>query len=44
MSLKDQGDELMRSKDFRGAIAKYTEALAETPDEHTILSNRAAAY
>ena len=42
-SFKDQGNTAFKNKDFAAAVDFYTQALTETPDEHTILGNRAAA-
>ena len=42
-SFKDQGNAAFKAKDFEGAIGFYTQALGETPDDHTILGNRSAA-
>jgi len=41
---KERGTKAFRGKDFAGAVKAYTEALAITPDDHTLLSNRSAAY
>jgi len=41
---KERGTKAFRKKDFEGAINAYTEALAITPEDHTLLSNRSAAY
>jgi stress-induced-phosphoprotein 1 len=43
-TFKDQGNEAFKQKDFNKAIELYTQALAEVPNEHTILGNRSAAY
>ncbi len=43
-TFKDQGNAAFKNKDFASAVSLYTQALAETPSEHTILGNRAAAY
>ena len=43
-SFKDQGNQAFKAKDFEAAVSFYTQALTETPDEHTILGNRSAAY
>jgi hypothetical protein len=42
-SFKDQGNTAFKNKEFAAAVDFYTQALNETPDEHTILGNRAAA-
>jgi len=44
MSYKDQGNEAFKEKDFTQAIHYYTQALVESPDDHTIIGNRSAAY
>lgn len=41
---KDRGTKAFRTKDFPAAVKAYSEALAITPDDHTLLSNRSAAY
>jgi stress-induced-phosphoprotein 1 len=43
-SLKDLGNAEFKAKNFEKAIEIYTDALAETPTDHTILGNRAMAY
>ena len=43
-SFKDQGNAAFKAKDFQGAIDFYSQALGETPTEHTIMGNRSAAY
>lgn len=44
MSQKDQGNQAFKEGNYPRAIQFYTNALAENPSDHTILSNRAAAY
>ena len=41
---KEQGNEAFKQKDYNSAVSFYTKALETTPDDHTILGNRAAAY
>jgi stress-induced-phosphoprotein 1 len=43
-SLKDLGNAEFKAKNFEKAIEIYTDALNETPTDHTILGNRAMAY
>jgi tetratricopeptide (TPR) repeat protein len=38
------GNAAFKEKDYSQAIENYTKALFETPLDHTILGNRAAAY
>lgn len=42
--LKSAGNAAMQQKDYKTAIAKYTEAIALSPANPIYLSNRAAAY
>lgn len=42
--LKSAGNAAMQQKDYKTAIAKYTEAIAMSPTNPIYLSNRAAAY
>jgi len=42
--LKSAGNAAMQQKDYKTAIAKYTEALSYSPSNPIYLSNRAAAY
>jgi small glutamine-rich tetratricopeptide repeat-containing protein alpha len=42
--LKSAGNAAMQQKDYRTAIAKYTEAISMSPTNPIYLSNRAAAY
>lgn len=42
--LKSEGNAAMQSKDYKTAIAKYTEAISYQPTNPIYLSNRAAAY
>jgi Flp pilus assembly protein TadD len=41
---KDLGNNAFKQKQFAAAIQFYSQALEETPTEHTILGNRAAAF
>ena len=43
-SFKDQGNAAFKNKDFQGAIDLYSQAVDQTPTDHTILGNRSAAY
>ena len=43
-TFKDQGNNCFKTKDFQGAIDAYTQALGETPNDHTIMGNRSAAF
>ena len=43
-ALKAEGNKCLAAKDFDGAIAKYTEAIAIDPSNHVFYSNRSAAY
>ena len=43
-NLKDLGNAEFKAKNFEKAIEIYTDALAETPTDHTIYGNRAMAY
>jgi small glutamine-rich tetratricopeptide repeat-containing protein alpha len=42
--LKKEGNKLLSAKDFEGAIAKYTEAIAADDSNAVYFANRAAAY
>ena len=42
--LKSAGNAAMQQKDYKTAIAKYTEAISQSPTNPIYLSNRAAAY
>lgn len=44
MSNKDQGNAAFKAGNYPQAIKHYSDALVETPSDHTILSNRAAAH
>ena len=44
MSFKEQGNAAFKAKNFEEAVDKYSQALNETANDHTILGNRAAAY
>jgi len=41
---KERGTQSFRKGDFAQAVKAYSEALAITPEDHTLLSNRSAAY
>jgi stress-induced-phosphoprotein 1 len=41
---KDEGNAFFKQDKFPEAVAAYTEAIKRNPAEHTVLSNRAAAY
>jgi hypothetical protein len=41
---KERGTQAFRKGDFAQAVKAYSEALAITPEDHTLLSNRSAAY
>jgi stress-induced-phosphoprotein 1 len=41
---KDQGNEAFKQKDYNAAIEFYSKALENTPTDHTIIGNRAAAF
>ena len=41
---KDQGNEAFKQKDYNAAIEYYSKALENTPTDHTIIGNRAAAF
>eukprot|EP00750_Incisomonas_marina_P017336 INCI20245.1.p1 GENE.INCI20245.1~~INCI20245.1.p1 ORF type:complete len:599 (-),score=169.67 INCI20245.1:179-1975(-) len=43
-ALKAEGNKCLAAKDFDGAIAKYSEAIALDPANHVFYSNRSAAY
>ena len=43
-SFKDQGNEAFKQKNYEQAIELYAQAIAENPTDHTILSNRSAAF
>ena len=43
-TFKDQGNAAFKAKDFDAAAGFYSQALEATPDDHTILGNRSAAY
>ena len=44
MSLKTEGNEEFQQQHYDKAIALYTEAIALEPENHTLYSNRSAAY
>jgi DnaJ family protein C protein 7 len=44
MSAKDKGTEQFKLKNYEQAVEFYTQAIAETPDDHSIYGNRSAAY
>jgi stress-induced-phosphoprotein 1 len=41
---KEQGNEAFKQKDYNAAIEYYSKALENTPTDHTIIGNRAAAF
>ena len=41
---KEQGNEQFKLKNFEKAIEFYTQAIEETPNDHTIYGNRSASY
>lgn len=41
---KDLGNTAFKEGNYPLAIKHYTDAIAQTPTDHTILGNRAAAY
>lgn len=41
---KDEGNALFKADKFPDAVAAYTESIKRNPNEHTVYSNRAAAY
>ena len=41
---KELGTKAFVAKDFKQAIENFTEAIKETPDDHTLYSNRSASY
>lgn len=43
-AFKEQGNNAFKAKEYEKAIELYTQAVEETPTDHTILGNRAAAY
>ena len=43
-TLKNQGNDAVKAKNFPLAIECYTKAIAVKPTEHTYYSNRATAY
>ncbi|KAL0218368.1 hypothetical protein P9112_004021 [Eukaryota sp. TZLM1-RC] len=42
--VKAEANEAFKSNDYATAIEKYSEAIKFNPDDHTLYSNRAAAY
>jgi len=44
MALKNKGNEQFQQQNFDKAIALYSEAILLEPDNHTLYSNRSAAY
>jgi tetratricopeptide (TPR) repeat protein len=42
--LKQEGNKLLASKDFKGAVEKYTKAIEADPNNAVYYANRAAAY
>ena len=43
-SQKELGTKAFGAKDFNKAIEYFTEAINETPNDHTLYSNRSACY
>ena len=41
---KELGNAAFKAKDYNKAVEHYTEAIAATPNEHTIYGNRSASY
>ncbi|KAL3649004.1 hypothetical protein CASFOL_005407 [Castilleja foliolosa] len=44
ISLKDQGNEFFKAGNYLKAAALYTQAIKQDPSNHTLYSNRAAAF
>lgn len=44
LNMKELGNIEFKAKNFDKAIDMYSEALKNTPNEHTIYGNRANAY
>ncbi|CAA0823055.1 Tetratricopeptide repeat (TPR)-like superfamily protein [Striga hermonthica] len=44
ISLKDQGNEFFKAGNYLKAAALYTQAIKKDPSNHTLYSNRAAAF
>lgn len=42
--LKAEGNKLFAAKDFKGAVEKFSEAIAIEPTNHVLYSNRSGAY
>lgn len=42
--LKQQGNDAMKANDFEAAVKCYSEAIALSPDNHVLYSNRSAAF
>ena len=43
-NLKEQGNDAFKEKNFEKAIQLFTDAIVETPTDHTIYSNRSTSY
>lgn len=43
-TLKEQGNEEFKAKNYEKAVELFTQALEGSPDDQTIYSNRSAAY
>ena len=41
---KELGTKAFTSKDFTNAVEHFTQAISETPHDHTLYSNRSACY
>jgi len=41
---KELGNAAFKAKDYNKAVEHYTEAIAASPNEHTIYGNRSASY
>ena len=41
---KEMGTKAFQEKDFTKAVSHFTQALEETPSDHTLYSNRSACY
>jgi stress-induced-phosphoprotein 1 len=41
---KELGTKAFQEKDFNKAVSHFTKAIEETPNDHTLYSNRSACY